>query len=140
MQPSNAPRFVLTITVLNCMISAPGLRVFCIGLAFRFIMIPVILTKAIPSFRALELEARQSSTSISALSVAQISSFKPFSNFAAASYCSPDLTRSWSCGGTFCVVSFTLTNSLKFHTGLVGYLLISEMRCQCGFHTRCCWR
>lgn len=44
------------------------------------------------------LTARQS---ITALSPAQIAAFKPFASFASASYCSPSLTKTWSCGGMY---------------------------------------
>lgn len=41
-------------------------------------------------------ERRQS---ITALTAAQISAFKPFSFFAATAYCNPSVTRTWTCGG-----------------------------------------
>jgi hypothetical protein len=33
------------------------------------------------------------------LSLAQVESFKPYSLYAAAAYCPPSQTLSWSCGG-----------------------------------------
>ncbi|PPQ69478.1 hypothetical protein CVT25_002042 [Psilocybe cyanescens] len=42
-----------------------------------------------------ELSARQS---ITALTAAQISAFKPFTNFASTAYCQPSTTINWSCG------------------------------------------
>ncbi|KAK7461016.1 hypothetical protein VKT23_008944 [Stygiomarasmius scandens] len=47
------------------------------------------------SVYASPIDPRQS---ITALSTAQISSFKPFSFFAAAAYCDPDKTLKWNCG------------------------------------------
>ncbi|PPQ76610.1 LOW QUALITY PROTEIN: hypothetical protein CVT26_012749 [Gymnopilus dilepis] len=44
----------------------------------------------------LSLTKRQS---ITALSAAQISAFKPFTFFASTAYCSPSTTITWSCGG-----------------------------------------
>ncbi|KAF8174960.1 lipase class 3 family protein [Pholiota molesta] len=42
-----------------------------------------------------ELSERQS---ITALTTAQISAFRPFSHFASTAYCSPSTTINWSCG------------------------------------------
>ncbi|PPQ80915.1 hypothetical protein CVT25_014335 [Psilocybe cyanescens] len=42
-----------------------------------------------------ELSARQS---ITALTAAQISVFKPFTHFASTAYCQPSTTINWSCG------------------------------------------
>ncbi|KAI0037750.1 hypothetical protein FA95DRAFT_1529358, partial [Auriscalpium vulgare] len=36
--------------------------------------------------------------SITTLSTAQISAFKPFTFFASAAYCNPSVTLTWSCG------------------------------------------
>jgi hypothetical protein len=36
---------------------------------------------------------------ITTLSLAQVESFKPYSLYAAAAYCPPSQTLSWSCGG-----------------------------------------
>jgi len=41
---------------------------------------------------------REQATTI--LSSAQIESFKPYSIYAAAAYCPPSTTLSWSCGGS----------------------------------------
>ena len=38
---------------------------------------------------------------ITALSSAEIESFKPYTLYAGAAYCQPSLTSSWSCGGLF---------------------------------------
>lgn len=37
--------------------------------------------------------------SVTALSQAQISTFKPFTFYASASYCAPSTTLTWTCGG-----------------------------------------
>ena len=41
---------------------------------------------------------------ITALSSAQVESFTPYSFYAAAAYCPPSQTQSWSCGGP-CYIS-----------------------------------
>ncbi|KAJ7639217.1 lipase class 3 family protein [Roridomyces roridus] len=51
------------------------------------------LTAAAPP----RLSSRQS-TAITALSAAQISSFTPYINYAAAGYCKPASTKAWNCG------------------------------------------
>ena len=38
---------------------------------------------------------------ITALSLAQINEFAPFTHFAGAAYCTPSTTLNWSCGGEF---------------------------------------
>ena len=48
---------------------------------------------------AFGLPALDKRQSITALSSAQISAFKPFTFFASAAYCQPTATINWSCGG-----------------------------------------
>ena len=42
--------------------------------------------------------------SITELGAAEVAAFTPYSNFAAAAYCPPNKTATWSCGGTFFTV------------------------------------
>ena len=56
------------------------------------------IVSAAPGFELAQLSKRQS---ITTLSPAQISSFKPFTSFASAAYCDPSTTINWSCHGTF---------------------------------------
>ena len=44
-----------------------------------------------------ELEARQS---VSTLSAADVSAYKPYTWYAAAAYCEPAKTLAWNCGST----------------------------------------
>ena len=38
---------------------------------------------------------------LTGLSSTQVESFRPYSLYAAAAYCQPSQTLSWSCGGTY---------------------------------------
>ena len=56
-----------------------------------FIFIPLLASISI---------AAPTSTGIVPLTPSQVSSYKPFTHFASATYCGPNATINWSCGGT----------------------------------------
>ena len=60
-----------------------------------------------------EAEAIAKRQSITALSAAQISSFKPFTFFASAAYCEPSTTINWSCGGNAYFLKFWHWNLIR---------------------------
>jgi len=60
------------------------------------------------------LEARQS---ISTLSDEQVVSYKPYTYYAGAAYCSPATTLAWSCGSEF-IFNRRLTRSYALHSEL----------------------
>jgi len=66
-------------------------------LAAGFILSALLCSSvnAAPASALVELSKRQS---ITALTAAQISAFKPFTNFASTAYCQPSTTISWTCG------------------------------------------
>jgi len=75
------------------------------------------------SVYASPIDPRQS---ITTLSTAQISSFKPFSFFAAAAYCDPDKTLKWNCGGKlFVSVRSVLCRLFLVPQSTVGRIPIS---------------
>lgn len=57
---------------------------------------PLSIARSELGIQAGGLARRQS---ITTLSTAQISAFKPFTFFASAAYCQPSTTINWSCGG-----------------------------------------
>jgi hypothetical protein len=60
------------------------------------VAVPAPITEPASDSTTAGLDKRQS---ITALSAAQISSFKPFTFFASAAYCQPSTTLTWTCGG-----------------------------------------
>jgi len=55
---------------------------------------------------ALPVEDLEQRASVTALTTAQITPYRPFTHFASTAYCNPSVTKTWTCGGTdirFCV-------------------------------------
>lgn len=44
------------------------------------------------------LARRQSTSAITALSTTQITAFRPYTHYASTAFCSPNVTRTWTCG------------------------------------------
>ena len=64
------------------------------------LLLTPILTSALPSARPLDitLQSIAKRQSITAISTAEIETFKPFTFFASAAYCQPANTLAWNCG------------------------------------------
>ena len=83
------------------MVLASGIALVVLTAVARTVAIPV-------------LEARQS---ISTLSNEQVASYKPYTYYAGAAYCSPATTLAWSCGSEF-IFNRWLTRSYALHSEL----------------------
>ena len=55
-------------------------------------LLPSALGAAVP------LVKRQSTSAITALSTTQITAFRPYTHYASTAFCSPNVTRTWTCG------------------------------------------
>lgn len=55
----------------------------------------VTVLSTVLAVRGISLESRQSVTQLTA---AQVSSYKPYTYYAGAAYCSPSKTLTWTCG------------------------------------------
>lgn len=67
-----------------------------VSLSFRTIPVfAAAFLSAVLAFPSAQIQRRQS---ITALTSAQISAFKPYSFYAAAAYCNPSVTATWTCG------------------------------------------
>ncbi|KAM5544646.1 hypothetical protein V8D89_001544 [Ganoderma adspersum] len=57
-------------------------------------LLPVASGAAVP----VPVEKRQSTSAITALSTTQITAFRPYTHYASTAFCSPNVTRTWTCG------------------------------------------
>ena len=63
-------------------------------LATGGVLLPVASAAAVPA----PLARRQSTSAITALSTTQITAFRPYTHYASTAFCSPNVTRTWTCG------------------------------------------
>lgn len=80
-------------------LSAPPALSFTTMFVFQFIAALMLATattiRAAPVSEPVNLESRQSITTLTAT---QVASYKPYSYYAAAAYCAPAKTLAWNCG------------------------------------------
>ena len=59
-------------------------------------LLPTVSAAAVPV--SAPLARRQSTSAITALSTTQITAFRPYTHYASTAFCSPNVTRTWTCG------------------------------------------